>query len=276
LLGEVRVWDAVSGECLEVIEGGIKEILAVAPGGNALRYRAVAGRGETVIEPAAGGAAVGWFAPALWTITAHPSGRLWVGVSQADLFPGMHLYIIELEGNTGRPKDAGGDRPKVQRSNPALYSDDQSRNRPTSPTGLLNPGQPVFSSSGTIPATAGHGTEGSPFMFSIVVGAGPPEQTPAVASGPTRPAGQTFQPSLVAGKASQSIPSVKSSSIEMIPGTPMPGEIARSAGAVPHASADSDRAAQLNLEYQKALTQWKALSFWKRLRTKRPRPPKGI
>ena len=44
----------------------------------------------------------------------------------------------------------------------------------------------------------------------------------------------------------------------------------------PHPVADPDRAARLNIEYLTALNQWKALSWWKRLRTKRPEPPTGI
>jgi tetratricopeptide (TPR) repeat protein len=44
----------------------------------------------------------------------------------------------------------------------------------------------------------------------------------------------------------------------------------------PHPGANADRAAQLNIEYYRELSRWKALPLWKRLRTKRPLPPKGI
>jgi len=44
----------------------------------------------------------------------------------------------------------------------------------------------------------------------------------------------------------------------------------------PHPAADPDRAARLKIEYRTAFKQWKALSWWKRLRTKRPEPPTGI
>jgi WD40 repeat protein len=44
----------------------------------------------------------------------------------------------------------------------------------------------------------------------------------------------------------------------------------------PHPAADADRAAQLNIRYQKELAAWKALPFWKRLRTKKPEHPGGI
>ncbi len=52
--------------------------------------------------------------------------------------------------------------------------------------------------------------------------------------------------------------------------SPVPG------GGIPHPAADADRAAQLNIEFQKALAQWKALPLWKRLRANRPEPPTGM
>ncbi|MEW6206813.1 MAG: tetratricopeptide repeat protein [Acidobacteriota bacterium] len=45
---------------------------------------------------------------------------------------------------------------------------------------------------------------------------------------------------------------------------------------VPHRGADPDRAAQLNLEYQQKLARWKSLPWHKRLREKKPEPPRGI
>jgi tetratricopeptide (TPR) repeat protein len=44
----------------------------------------------------------------------------------------------------------------------------------------------------------------------------------------------------------------------------------------PHPAADPDRAVRLNLEYQANRKRWDALSWWQRLRTKRPEPPAGI
>ena len=44
----------------------------------------------------------------------------------------------------------------------------------------------------------------------------------------------------------------------------------------PHPAADADRAAALNIAYQKDLAAWQALPFWKRLRTKKPEPPERI
>jgi hypothetical protein len=43
-----------------------------------------------------------------------------------------------------------------------------------------------------------------------------------------------------------------------------------------HPGADGNRAAALNIAYHKDLAAWQALPFWKRLRTKKPQPPKGI
>ena len=48
------------------------------------------------------------------------------------------------------------------------------------------------------------------------------------------------------------------------------------APSIPHPSADGARAAQLNIEYQKAKKAWEALPWWKRMRTTRPEPPTGI
>jgi len=44
----------------------------------------------------------------------------------------------------------------------------------------------------------------------------------------------------------------------------------------PHPGADADRAARLNLKYQRELAQWKALPWFKRMRTSKPEPPSGI
>lgn len=46
--------------------------------------------------------------------------------------------------------------------------------------------------------------------------------------------------------------------------------------ATPHHDADPNRASQLNKQYQEELAKWKALPLWKRLKTKKPEPPKGI
>ncbi len=44
----------------------------------------------------------------------------------------------------------------------------------------------------------------------------------------------------------------------------------------PHPSADGNRAQQMNLQYQEEKEKWRALPWWKRLRTPAPKPPTGI
>jgi hypothetical protein len=87
----VRVWDAETEECLEVIEGArYSEAIAADP--NHFPWRAVGRRAETVIEPSIGNEAVAWFPINLNHISTHPSGRVWAGSE------GNDLYIIKLEG----------------------------------------------------------------------------------------------------------------------------------------------------------------------------------
>lgn len=40
--------------------------------------------------------------------------------------------------------------------------------------------------------------------------------------------------------------------------------------------ADADHAAALDIQYQAELARWKALSWWKRLKIKKPEPPTRI
>jgi hypothetical protein len=44
----------------------------------------------------------------------------------------------------------------------------------------------------------------------------------------------------------------------------------------PHPRANAATAAELNRVYQEELAQWKALPWIKRIRTKKPEPPRGI
>jgi len=88
----VRVWDAHSGECLEVIQGS-GDVRAIASGSQAFPLRAVARGLETVVERADNGKTLGWFPVALQHIVTHPSGRTWAGAVA------NHLYIITLEGD---------------------------------------------------------------------------------------------------------------------------------------------------------------------------------
>ena len=87
----MRVWDAASGECLEVIQGS-GDIASIAAAGKVFPWRAMSRNLETVIEPAGGGEAVAWFPAAMNPIATHPSGRIWAGSV------GNHLYLIRLEG----------------------------------------------------------------------------------------------------------------------------------------------------------------------------------
>jgi len=43
----------------------------------------------------------------------------------------------------------------------------------------------------------------------------------------------------------------------------------------PHAAADADRAAAINISYRHELARWKALPWWRRLTVRKPKPPPG-
>jgi WD40 repeat protein len=90
----VRVWDAETGTCEEVIQGR-GDVAAIARGATGNPWRAVSWGLETRIEPAAGGEAVAWFPAAYLDIATHPSGRLWAGWR---LSP-YQVYLIQLEGH---------------------------------------------------------------------------------------------------------------------------------------------------------------------------------
>jgi hypothetical protein len=95
----MRVWDAVSGECREVIHG-TGDVEAIAAGPLRFPFRAL-GRGlETVIEDAATAALVTRFPVPLDHVSTFPNSRAWVGTSA------NHLYIINLEGgeDSSKPK----------------------------------------------------------------------------------------------------------------------------------------------------------------------------
>jgi hypothetical protein len=103
----VRVWDAVSGERREVIQGTSDreaDVEAIAAGPSRFRFRALRRGLETVIEDAATATPVARFPVPLDHIPTFPNGRAWVGASA------NHLYIIGLEdsskvkGESGRPE----------------------------------------------------------------------------------------------------------------------------------------------------------------------------
>ncbi len=98
--GTIRVWDATSGECLEVIDGeGDVEAIALA-GQDGQDFRAICRGIETVVETPMKGVDVAWFAAPLENISTHPLGGVWAGSAN------KHIYLIRLEGAVchGRPK----------------------------------------------------------------------------------------------------------------------------------------------------------------------------
>ena len=97
----VVIWDAESGDLLEVIQG-LGDISAIAAGSARFPWRAMGRRLETVIERAEDGQAIAWFPSSMEHVTTHPSGRIWAGAF------GNHVYLIQLEGDpasvsSGRP-----------------------------------------------------------------------------------------------------------------------------------------------------------------------------
>ena len=83
------------------------------------------------------------------------------------------------------------------------------------------------------------------------------------------PSNMTYRERLNAANVPRAVPSTTIPVPRHASASPAPS------GGIPHPAADADRAAQLNIEYQQALAQWKALPLWKRLRTNRPEPPKA-
>ncbi|MGD0948418.1 MAG: hypothetical protein ABSA52_13400 [Candidatus Binatia bacterium] len=99
----VRVWDAASGECREVIQG-TGDVEAIAAGPSRFPLRALGRVLEMAIEDAATAAPVAWFPVPIDHIATFPNGRAWVGTSA------NHLYIITLEGgeDSSKPKGESG------------------------------------------------------------------------------------------------------------------------------------------------------------------------
>jgi WD40 repeat protein len=89
--GTIRVWDARSGKCLEIIDGS-GDVKAIAAGATKFPLRAIARLHETIIERADDGKPIAWFPVVLAHIVTHPSGRIWAGAA------GKHPYIISIEG----------------------------------------------------------------------------------------------------------------------------------------------------------------------------------
>lgn len=78
----VRVWDARTGECLEVIWGHA-DINTIVAGGAAFALRAVARQADTVIEDSETRQEVCSFPVAFDSVVTQPSGRTWVGMQES-------------------------------------------------------------------------------------------------------------------------------------------------------------------------------------------------
>ncbi|MFZ2955633.1 MAG: HEAT repeat domain-containing protein [Candidatus Ozemobacteraceae bacterium] len=90
----IRIWNMVSGECTETIQGR-GAIDAIAGGPGSFPLRAIARKGETVIESAIDGHAIGYFPanPNEKVIDTHPSGKTWI------MAEGNHFYLITVDGD---------------------------------------------------------------------------------------------------------------------------------------------------------------------------------
>jgi WD40 repeat protein len=93
----VRVWDAQTGECLEVIQGS-RDVAAIAGGAAQCTWRAFTRNQEMVVEEAAKGRPIAWFSEALAHVQTSPTTRAWAG-NVAN-----HVCLIQLEGQpSGTP-----------------------------------------------------------------------------------------------------------------------------------------------------------------------------
>jgi WD40 repeat protein len=90
----VRVWDAESGKCLEVIQGSNNPFAAVTP--SSFRWQATLKDAETIIEDGETGQAVAWLVLAPSCLTAHPSRGSWAGTI------GNDVCLFALEGKLTR------------------------------------------------------------------------------------------------------------------------------------------------------------------------------
>jgi hypothetical protein len=90
----VRVWDARSGECLEMIQG-CTEVLEVAAGSQRFPLRALACGLECAVERADSRKTIAWFPVCLEHVVTHTSGRTWAGVMD------KYLCLFTLEGHDG-------------------------------------------------------------------------------------------------------------------------------------------------------------------------------
>ncbi len=89
--GTARVWDAATGECLQVIQGH-GDWPAIAAGSQQFPLRALVRGLETVVERSDNGEPVAWFPVDFGWIATHPSGRTWASTAV------NYLCRITLEG----------------------------------------------------------------------------------------------------------------------------------------------------------------------------------
>jgi len=93
----VRVWDAATGECIEVVQGR-GDVAAIAAGtSSGLLWRAICRDQECVVEPTGGGRSSAKFPVWLGHITTLPNGRTWASLA------GSYLHFTTLEGDPSAP-----------------------------------------------------------------------------------------------------------------------------------------------------------------------------
>lgn len=97
----MRVWDAETGEYLEVIEGN-GDIQVIAAGSVSSPYRLIDRDLDTIVETATTDEPVALFPVALSKITTHPSGCKWAAAD------GNHVYLLELVGDATTANERGG------------------------------------------------------------------------------------------------------------------------------------------------------------------------
>jgi hypothetical protein len=88
----VRLWDARSGECIQVIEGSGADV-AIAGVAKRYLYMALARGDETILERDYDSRVIARFPAALEHIRTQPASRTWAGAIS------NHLYLLTLEGD---------------------------------------------------------------------------------------------------------------------------------------------------------------------------------
>ncbi len=95
---KVRVWDALSGASLKVIDD-CNDLDEIVSGKNTSRLRASARAEETIIEDRQSGRSVNWFPIPFFVKATHPSGRRWAAAESANVF------VVQLEGDVDQLGD---------------------------------------------------------------------------------------------------------------------------------------------------------------------------